>query len=1703
MIGTGYRLSHKIGEGGISEVYLADDLKSSEKRAIKFLKPSATSKRIEDLIRFRTEASSVSRLAHPNIVRIFEIGEQDETPFLVMEYLEGPSLRDFLERANRITPVEAVDMITQICDALDHIHSAGIVHRDLKPGNILFTTTPTGKRILKLIDFGFARLKDFLAADESGEVVGTFGFMSPEQCGVVKRKVDARSDLYSLGIICYQIFTGALPFEGDSVSSVIHQHIAKVPDHPCSLNSELPQVLGDITLKLLEKEPEKRYQSALGIVNDLKKFRRGKRDFVLGLDEQITALNYRTSLTGREEEFEKLKRLYRSAERGEGSVTLISGEAGRGKTRLAEELRDMVIAGGGLFIDGKCFSGENKTPYGPFRDALNIFIEIFRRYTPEQRNRLKALMSDSLGDLGEVVVRINASMREVLGDPPPMVRLESDREHERFLMTASRFFLGLGTAEHPAVIVLDDLQWTDRGSLDLLGIMLKNIATSATLVVGTYRDNEVDAGHPLRSLITEAGETGRKLVEIPLALFDQPRLNEFIARLLFTKQEDVRTLSDFVFRKSKGNPFFAIEVLKQLVTDGALIHSRGAWEFRSDELAKSEIAGTIIDIIIKRISLLEAREVEVLSYAAAIGRKFSIELLFELAAHIPKDIIVAIVDRCVELQLLERDLQEKGKILFVHDRIREAFYRNIDDNSIRTLHLKIARTLESFHKNAIDAVLFDLAYHYIKSGDPEKSLAYALPAGLRAMEHYANEEALRYLNITAALLDGGPDAGVETLLLCRQKIGEINLRIGRNDEGIAIFNHILTMPMDDSRRAEIYMQLCLAFFNKGAWKECEENARVGLALLGENLPVKNPRFALSLAREIIVHIIRNIVPFRGKAREGGADTENIRRIIWFYLRLNYAYLLGNNKITYFIRSTLRMLHLSESRLGPSRELGMTLAGYASLCMAIPLFARSRRYHEKALELRRKLKDEWGMAQSLQFMGFGAQWSGDAKKGLEYNEQAHNRFMRIGDIWEMAMCQNGFSAGYYYLSDYEKSIQASMNWLDTSIRIRDSFGESTSMANLAWANTELGNHDQARQWAGKGLALSESRNYMFEYCLNATYFGYLNTITGNYHEAIQLLEKARRLDMSTDFLKAYTSILYPYLADAYRLDYLSRRPHLARGVSRAFARKLRKACLQALRKTRQWKLNRPAALRSMAQYCALTGSYRRAERFFLKSIREADATERRFELARSFLEYGEFLASRGLMEAAMSKWTTANRIFVEINARFFARKASDLLGIHGADSSRRASIMERQRLLSIIKLSQDVSSILNINELLDVILSKAVEVTGARRGFLFLRDQLSAELRIAATREIQQHDKDDVFSHSIVNEVYRNDRIVLTTNAARDERMLDYESVAEYGLKSVLAIPIKFHDRLMGVCYLDNPLSSGVFTDEDADLLRVFMSQAAIAIENAQLYQNLEKKVEERTRELSSAYSKLDRAYSIIKDDLSHARIIHETIFPRNLESLGGFDFTIVYHPAIDIGGDLYDITALEDGAIRVFLADAIGHGVQAALATMLIKSEYEKVKKLPLSPDAIIDILNGEFIQIYRPSVSFFTCVIFDIDRERKTLTFATAGHPEQYLLTKNSCAELRSPGRAIGLHAQTNCAARSLPFNDDYRLLLFTDGFTEQFSESGEIFGEERLKGCIMANIGKPVKDIIQAAMETLSSHSGRAEANDDITVIGIEGKG
>ncbi len=1424
-----YKIAEKITESGFSYVYAAFNRLQNDKRAVvKFVKPDASTSRKEDIIRFHNEALAVSQIDHPKIVKILDVGQFEGHHYLVMEPIEGKNLFHLLADGKGMTVQQKANLVLEIVEALIPVHDLEIYHKELNPGNIMVNDGLNGTGV-RIIDFAFAQIRDYSKIRDTEEIIHVFSYLSPEQSGIIKRIVDNRSDLYSVGIIFYQLLAGQLPYKGNDPSSIIHQHIASLPEPLREIDPDIPEVLERIVFKLLEKEPDRRYQNAKSLLADLRRFLSGEIDFLPGMEERSGELRYLSDLIGRTHEYERLIRLFNGALNGKGSICLISGEFGIGKTRLIEELVSNIYYHRGTFIEGKSFAGGTKTPYGTVREALTDYVKYFSEYPVSKKQVISISISRQLGDLGEIVVKFHPMMREILGNPPPLVKLNPDREAKRFLMTISKLFLSLSVAENGIVLILDNLQWLDASTYNVLKEIARNVRNYPLLVIGLYRDSDLKGNGNLVDFISYIKANGYPLEEIQLQPISNFFMNKYVAALMDLSMDATKDLSDFIFTHSRGNPYFAVQILKQLLDEKTVYNSGGKLLIRADAVKTLDAAHSVIDVILNRIFSLDEDERTILSYAAVIGSNFDIEVLFRITKYSDEDVLLAI-DKAVDLQLLQRDRHDSTMFLFTHDRIAEALYSEMKTEKLKVLHLTIAQVLEELHRDKIDQVIFEIAHHYTEAGDREKILEYALPAANRARENYANEEVIKILSLLQSILDEKGSTGNETWIKCMEMLGQTYLTTGKSDESIATFSKLLDYVKTKEQKKRAYQLMSQAFFMKGDWSSCELFGGIGLALQGETIPIDRPHVILSLIKEVIVYAVRSLFPMKIGPKAPREDNGLYKSIVNYYMVLNWMYILSDN--LKFVRSVLRMLNISSLKIGTSKEQGMSIAVFASFLMILPFFKKAVKYHEFALTMRKDLNDYSGVAQSLQFLGYCYSYQGEYPKSISNFLQARERFTNIGDVWEIAMVSNGLGYDYFYLGSYDEMIKNFMEYLDIGEKISDYYGMSVAAANLCLAYAQKGDFDLSESYGARALALSGEKKMWYPHCFANINFGILMMERGNYEEAVKYFETAKKLYLENHFLKNYTVYLFSYLAEAYLELFKTGQEGIQEGT-------IRRLCTEALRKARRWPNHLPTALRIKAKYFDIAGKLESADLFYKKSIRQSAVMGRRFEIAKGLFEYGIFLKQHGKGDYGDVRLKAAYQIFKEIGAEAYVKRTENILGLpQSEDPSSIKMMMDKQRIFSIIRVSQDISSIMNLDELIDKVMAVSIEVTGAQRGYLFIVNDDTGVLETVARKNINAPGREarDEILMPLVEEVFRTGSPVLIADVSQDERYSGYPEVAELALKSILCIPLRYKDETKGVCYLDNSLTANLFTGDDQDFLRIIMTQAAISIENVRLYE---------------------------------------------------------------------------------------------------------------------------------------------------------------------------------------------------------------------------------------------------------------------------
>jgi serine/threonine protein kinase/tetratricopeptide (TPR) repeat protein len=734
-----YAVKKFLGEGGKKKVYLAHDTTLDRDVAFALIKMEG----LDDVGRDRVarEAKAMGRLgAHPHIVSVYDLGEEARQPYMVTELMGGGDVEGLIEKApEHRPPLERVlEIGIQVCRGLEFAHSHGIIHRDLKPGNVWLTADGTAK----IGDFGLAVALDKTRLTQAGMMVGTVSYMPPEQA--MGGEVAAQSDLYSLGAMLYEMVTGRPPFVGDESVAIITQHLNAQPVAPSWHNASVSSALEALILQLLEKEANKRPPSAMQVREALEAARSGappaEAQHVKESYPKPASDNpmYRRTFVGREHELRQLQGAYDAAVSGQGSLAVVVGEPGIGKTSLCEQLATYATIRGGKSLIGHCYEeGSLSLPYLPFVEAMRSHV------LAREPDGLRQELGSGAGEVARIVseVRERLSVQPSPHDP-------ADAEEERYrLFQAITNFLHNAAAVQPLVIVLEDLHDADRGTLDLLVHLARNLAGARLLLVGTYRDVEVDRAHPLSATLAEL-RRGANFSRVVLRGLTADEVQRMMGQL--SGQEVSWRLAEAVHRQTEGNPLFIQEVLRYLVEEGLIRREDGRWRRDSEDTPlELGIPEGLRDVIGKRLSRLSVETNTVLAIAAVMGREFRLDVL-QAVAGLEEEALYEALAEAKAVAVVEERTAPGGAVSyrFTHAFFRQTLYEEtIAPRRIR-LHQQVARALEAVYGRRLEEHAAELAEHYAYSSDPAdlaKAVQYGELAANRAMSVYAYGEAERHL----------------------------------------------------------------------------------------------------------------------------------------------------------------------------------------------------------------------------------------------------------------------------------------------------------------------------------------------------------------------------------------------------------------------------------------------------------------------------------------------------------------------------------------------------------------------------------------------------------------------------------------------------------------------------------------------------------------------------------------------------------------------------------------------------------------------------------------------------------------------------------------------------------------------------------------------------------------------------------------------
>ncbi|MBD2505719.1 AAA family ATPase [Nostoc muscorum FACHB-395] len=742
---SGYQIREQLYSGSRTLVYRAVREADNQAVVIKLLKREYPS--FSELVQFRNQYALAKNLEIPGIIKPYSLEPYNNGYALVMEDFGGISLRQFIKEQPQHLE-QFLIIALQLTDILHQLHQQRVIHKDIKPANILIHPDT---KVLKLIDFSISSLlpRETTEIQNPNVLEGTLAYLSPEQTGRMNRGIDYRSDFYSLGVSFFELLTGKVPFDAQDPMELVHCHIAKLPPNVCDVNSEIPLVVGEIIHKLMAKNAEDRYQSALGLKHDLhlcieklneigkiEHFAIGKRDIS---DRFIMA----EKLYGREQEVKILLEGFERVASGTSEFMLVAGFSGIGKTAVVNEVHKPIVRQRGYFIKGKYDQFNRNIPLSAFVQAFRDLMGQLLGESDTQLKQWKWKILTALGENAQVIIDVIPELEEIIGQQSPVVELSGNASQNRFNLLFQKFIQVFTTVTHPLVMFLDDLQWADSASLNLIKVLIGQRESGFMLLIGAYRDNEVSPAHPLILTLEEIKKAGTTVNTITLAPLSQESLNSLVTDTLQCPAAIAQPLTQLVYQKTQGNPFFSTQFLKALHEEGAIEFDlqAGHWQCDISDVQLLSLRDDVVEFMAMQLQKLPVATQNVLKLAACIGNSFDLATLaivyeksqaetatdlwkaLQEGLVIPSNDIYKFYQSKSELLIeengqIEADNQVIAFYKFLHDRVQQAAYSLIPDNQKQLMHLKIGQLLLSvMNETEKEEKIFEIVNQLNKGAD--------------------------------------------------------------------------------------------------------------------------------------------------------------------------------------------------------------------------------------------------------------------------------------------------------------------------------------------------------------------------------------------------------------------------------------------------------------------------------------------------------------------------------------------------------------------------------------------------------------------------------------------------------------------------------------------------------------------------------------------------------------------------------------------------------------------------------------------------------------------------------------------------------------------------------------------------------------------------------------------------------------------------
>ena len=1484
----GYQIIEKIDDSANILVYRGRRKGEPQPVILKLLHKKYPS--LEDITQFKHEYEITKNLDLPGVIKIYSLENYRNSLVLVLEDIGGQFLQNFLN-SKPLKLYDFVRVAIQLSETLGQLHQHHIIHKNIQSKNIIFN--PNTKKV-KITNFALASLLETENQTISNPnlLEGNLAYMSPEQTGRMNLSIDYRTDLYSLGVTFYEMLTCQLPFSTSDPMELVHEHIARTPLSPQQLNPEIPQAVSDMVMKLLAKTPNDRYQSAFGLKADLEACltqlqKTGKIEaFPVGKRDTSERFQIPQKLYGRKAEVTALMSTFERVSQGRSEMILVAGFSGIGKSALVNEIHKPIVQRRGYFISGKFDQFKRNIPYV---SLIQAFQELIRQLLTESEAQLKnwqEKLLDALGANGQVIIDVIPEVELIIGKQPPIPRLGLNESQNRFNLVFQKFTSVFTQKEHPLVLFLDDLQWTDLASLKLIQLLMSNPDSQYLCLIGAYRDNEIDATHPLMLTLEQLHACGVQVNTITLRPLALTHINQLITDTLKCSREQSKPLAELVLTKTNGNPFFLRMLLKSLYQEKLLSFnaSTNSWQWDFEKIQGVGITDNVVELMVGKIQKLPENTQKLLKLAACIGNRFELEVLStvnekslsatagELWEALKVGLILPLSDACkIPLVLNQEENSIVEEVLsqlpiaykFLHDRVQQGAYALIPESQKKEVHLKVGQLLlQNSQPDALEEKIFEIVNQLnmgaelITNQQERDELAQLnLIAGQRARAAAAYEPALRYFTSGLELLaaDSWQCQYKLTLALyvetAEAKFLNTNFEQARTLAELVLEQAILLL--DKVKAYELIMQIYIAQNQplKAIETGIEALQKLGLSVSSAS---SNSQWEVELPRL--------------------TDLEDFPEMTDPYQLAALRLLMAICPAAYFAKPDI-LLPIVLIMVKLCIEHGHSaLAAYAYvwygaiLCGVIGDLETGYQSGQLALKLleqyhARELKSK---IYNLLYV-LVRHWKEHVKESLVPFQEGSQSGLETGDIEYASYCIKDYCVHLFFIGQPLEVVNFKIaQSIDLLLKIKQEY--SIYQTNI-WRQLILNLLKKAEaKLSLKGRSFNETEMLPhFHIANNRTllFVAYLAKVILLYlfKDYAQAIANAK---LASEHAEGVRGFMYVAIHNFYYSLTILAEYH---NVEKYEQSQILSQVEANQEKMKHWAYHAPMNYQHKyelveAEKARVLGQTLKAMEHYDRAIQGASKQGYRQEEALAYERAAEFYLSLGreiiaqtyMSEAHYSytRWGATAKVedlesrYPKLISRASTQTKVELNTPSDKTSSNSGSNLGALDLTSVIKASQALAGEIVLGKLLKKLMKIAIENAGAQTGYLILekKGQLMIEVKSSVDKDgviVHQSKLVEISQHlpvSVLNYVVRTKKNVVLQDATREGIFTTDPYIAKNHPQSILCTPIIHKDQLIGLLYLENNLATDAFTPDRLEVLKILSSQAAISIQNAQLYVEL-------------------------------------------------------------------------------------------------------------------------------------------------------------------------------------------------------------------------------------------------------------------------